>query len=174
MKNQLTSLLRILAIGLLATIVVACGDDDSNGEDPDENPSEAPSNELDPDEVIDPADHDIEIAGNWGTQFDTREDVDDDYWIFIYEDNDDLAAEIVSFDNEERWAITKNPDDADFSPGMYNRNVWTPLADGQFHYCTVDAGLESEEAAEQSEETADEADLDGGCGGFGWTEMTRL
>lgn len=163
---------RVLLAALFVTSVVACGDDDN---DDSQNQNQNQGEELDPDEVIEPAEYDIEIAGNWMTQFDTREDIDDDEWIFVYDDNDDLAQEVIDFDNEERWAITKNPDDAELGPGTYNRSVWTSLEEDQFYYCTVDFGLDSEEEAHDSEETADEGDLDGGCGdGFSWTEMIRL
>jgi hypothetical protein len=92
------------------------------------------------------------------------EEISEDAWS-IYE--------LIEYDEEANEAITRNADDDMFSPGTYNKNVWTePDGDGVFHYCTVDFGLESLEAAQASEATADSGDLVMGCGGFSWNTMT--
>lgn len=82
------------------------------------------------------------------------------------------ATDIRAYDNTNRWAVTQNAADAEFGPSTYNRLVWTPIEDGVFHYCTVAFSLETEQAALDSEATADTDALDtDGCGGFPWTKM---
>lgn len=110
------------------------------------------------------ADDTIEVAGEWETQFGSVEVIDEESWDFMA---------LIDYDNEQRWAVTQNPDDAEFGPSTYNRIVWTPIEDDVFYYCTVDFGLETEEEAQTTDAEADADDLDGGCSDFEWTEMTR-
>lgn len=129
---------------LAALSLAACGD----GEDSD-----------------DPGPTGIEISGTWESNFGTTESISSEAW-------DD--ASIVDFDNGENFAITRNPDDAEFNPGKYNRIVWTEPASGSFYYCWVAFGLESEEEAGASDATADASDPETtGCGGSNpWTKLT--
>jgi len=79
--------------------------------------------------------------------------------------------EVIDFDNGENTAITRNGPDADFMPGSYNKIVWTELENGEFFHCTVEFGLESEQAARDSVATADDSNpFESGCGNFGWTK----
>lgn len=112
----------------------------------------------------------IEVAGTWSSSFGGTEVISDTRW-----GSDDFAVEVVSFDNEARVAITRNDDDAEFSPGAFNKNVWTAPAATGFHYCTVAFGLATADDAEAADESgADATDLDGaGCNGFSWTHLTR-
>ncbi len=103
----------------------------------------------------------LEVAGDWTGEF-GDESISDDDW---------NGAEIVAFDNDDNFAITRNADDADFDPGKFNKNVWTEPTDDGFHYCTVDFGLDSAAEAEATEMAADDEDLDEGCGGFPWTQL---
>jgi hypothetical protein len=107
----------------------------------------------------------IEIAGTWESNFGVIESISSEGW---------GDAAIVAFDNGDNFAITQNADDAAFSPGLFNRNVWTEPANGSFYYCTVAFGLESEEAALESTATADASDPENsGCGGaFAWTKLS--
>jgi hypothetical protein len=107
----------------------------------------------------------IEVAGAWLTPFDTVEVIDDEVWSFML---------VVDFDNQDRWAITQNPDDDEFNPDAYNRLVWTLVDGDEFYYCTVAFGLETEAEARNVETIPDDTDLGGeGCGGFSWTRMVR-
>lgn len=137
---------RLLLISFLATGIVACGETD--GEEAETEESEG-----------------IEVAGDWDTQFDTIETIDEEMWSFMY---------LVEYNNDERWAVTQNPDDDEHNPDLYNRLEWTPIENDVFHYCTVDFGLDSREDALNSEASADADDLETGCGGFEWTEMSKL
>lgn len=107
---------------------------------------------------------DIEIAGSWESNFGSAEEIDGASW---------SGAHLVEFDNCENEAITQNPDDAEFSPGLYNRLVWTEPSDGTFYYCTVSFNLDSLEAARASTSTADASDPETtGCGDFSWTRLS--
>ena len=106
----------------------------------------------------------IEVAGTWLTNFGDTEVIDNENWDFMA---------IALFDNEERFAITQNPDDAEPGPSTFNRLVWTEVENDIFYYCYDSFGHETEDEALNAEGTANQEDLDTGCGGFGFTEMTR-
>jgi hypothetical protein len=147
----------VLAWMLAGTMAfgVGCGDDDDDKKGENASGSGSAS--------------EIEIAGTWAGEFDDTEVIDSDTWEFSY-----ASAEIVDFDNSKNVAITKNPADAEYDPGKYNKIVWTEPKDGEFYYCTVDFGLDSVAEAKASEAEADETDLDEiGCGGFAWSKLSE-
>jgi hypothetical protein len=111
----------------------------------------------------------IEIEGTWTSDF-SEEVITDDSW-----SSGDTVAIVADFSNTENVAVTQNPDDAEFSPGKYNRIVWTDIAGGAFFYCITDFGLDSEEDALAASTMPDASDpATGGCGaGFPWTKLTR-
>ncbi len=107
----------------------------------------------------------IEVAGYWTSNFGESEIIDATSW------ND---AVVVSFDNEDNYAILQNRSDAEFFPGKFSKVVWTESEYDSFYYCTVDFGRETREAAERSEKRADASDPEkGGCGEFAWTKLSR-
>ena len=143
------------------------GGDDNNG-DVDAGTGDTGVGEDGGQDVAD--EEEIEVLGEYNLTFNAGEpggpeDVTEEFW-GIYE--------LIEYDNEANWAVTRNPDELDFGPGTYNLNVWTEQgADGAFHYCTVDFGLATAEAAVTSEKTADDTALDTtGCGGFSWNKLT--
>lgn len=110
----------------------------------------------------------IEITGTFTTPF-GMETITEETW-----NNGFTTTTIEDWDNGDNWVVIKNPADDMFNPSKYARIVWTEEVDGKFHYCTVDFGLETLEAAQTSTQTADSSDPDNsGCGGFPWTAMTR-
>lgn len=107
----------------------------------------------------------IEVAGTWATEYETVEEITDTKW--------DYAA-IVKYDNDQRFAITQNPEDDAFGPNKFNKLVWTKPVDDAFYYCMITFGQETLEDAENTTEVADETALEtDGCNGFSWTKMTR-
>ena len=132
----------------LALALAGCGDDDSKSNDPSSS-----SDEIE-----------IEIEGSWTSEF-GAEEISSTSW---------AGSEVTMFDNDDNVAITRNPDDAEFDPGKYNRNVWTEPEGGSFYYCTPAYGLESEEDALSSTAPADDSDpATNGCGegSFAWTRL---
>lgn len=112
----------------------------------------------------------IEIAGTWTTPFsEDGELISDTQW-----GTPDFMVDVVSFDNDANFAVTQNLADADYAPSKFNKNVWTePDATG-FFYCTVAFGLDTSDAAAAADASvADTSDMDAGCGGFGWTHLTK-
>jgi hypothetical protein len=158
-----SSLLFLSLIAFLATGALACGELDVEEEGENQS-SEKDENQNNDEKQNNQSEAEIEVAGEWENQFGEIEVIDDERWDFMH---------LVDFENDQRWAVTQNPDDDEWNPSAYNRLVWTPIEDDVFYYCTVDFGLETEEEAQLSDASADEEDLDGGCGGFAWTEMTR-
>lgn len=105
----------------------------------------------------------LEIVGVWANAF-GPEDV-------ITEATFNGAA-IISYDNAANELVSQNAADDAFNPNLFNKVVWTEPSDGVFHFCTVDFGLDTAEAAQNTPKTADANDLAGaGCGGFPWTRL---
>lgn len=136
----------LLEIIALSTLTfVACGDDD-----PAENGEGSGG---------------LEIAGVWASNFGSEE---------VITEAGFNAADIREYDNDQNIALTQNPADAEFNPGLFNRIVWTEPTGDTFHYCFTDFGLDSLEAARAADTEADASDPDaGGCGGFPWTRLRR-
>ena len=106
----------------------------------------------------------IEVIGTWSTNFDTEEEITVDRW-------NDLT--IVQFDNAENLAIGQHPADDEYNPSKFSKLVWTSIENDVFHYCYSVVGAETAAEATSAAGAADAGDLEGGCNGFGWTEMTR-
>lgn len=115
----------------------------------------------------------IEIAGTYDSNFDTVETISEISWKVESNDYPTTDSPIIDYDNADNWVVTQNPDDAEYSPGKFNKIVWTePGADGAFYYCTVDYGQDSAEAAQNTDNTADDSDpANGGCAGMAWTYL---
>ncbi len=107
----------------------------------------------------------IAVAGEWETDFGDEESIDEEVWGF---------RDLIEYDNDERQAVTQNPEDAEWGPGEYSRIDWTPLEGDVFYYCESVHGLDSAQEAWEEEGEADAGDMDEGCGGFPWTRMERL
>ncbi len=106
----------------------------------------------------------LETVGQWQTNFGSGETINRQAWGYAW---------LEAFDNSKNVAYSRNPDDAKFGPGTWNKIVWTQPVAGKWHFCTVDFGLDSLAAAQKTSKTADDTDLTGkGCGGFSWTAMT--
>jgi hypothetical protein len=105
----------------------------------------------------------IEIAGVYASNFGAEEIITEDAF---------NGTPIRAYDNDENFVITQNPPDASFNPDLFNRIVWTEKEGEIFYHCFVDFGLETLEAALESEQTADDSDPETrGCGGFAWTRL---
>jgi len=110
----------------------------------------------------------IELVGTYTTSF-GMETISEETW-----DNGFTVTTIEDWDNNANWAVLKNPADDMFFPEKHSKVVWTEVIDGKFHYCTVDFGLDTVEAARTSTKSADASEPGaGGCGGFPWTAMSR-
>jgi hypothetical protein len=116
----------------------------------------------------------IEIEGTWVSDFGT-DVITDEAWSSDFGTGPTVSV-ITDFSNTENVAITRSPDDAEFSPGTYSRIVWTEVSGNSFYNCTVEFGLATEEEAQESEAAPDpSAPEAGGCGdsNFPWTKLSR-
>ena len=106
----------------------------------------------------------IELVGTYTSNFGDDETITESNW---------GDATIEDWDNDANWAVTRNPDDAQYFPGTYSKLVWTEPTAGSFYYCYVDFGKDTVEAARTSTQAADASDPDTtGCGGFSWTKLS--
>jgi hypothetical protein len=108
-------------------------------------------------------DESIEIAGDWDNQFKMEEVISDTMW---------AQFKMISFDNKTNTAITQNAKDDKYNPGKFNKTLWTEPTDDGFAYCMFAFGKETAADAQKAKNTADQHDLDKGCGGFEWTKLT--
>ncbi len=113
---------------------------------------------------------DIEIAGDWGDNYDTSHVVTNTTWSM-----GQSVLTIATFDNSTNTAVAQSPEDDQYSPNLFSKIVWTEIDNGVFYFCTVAFKKDTQEEAEAAEDTSDSSDPDnGGCGGgYAWTKMTR-
>ncbi|MEC9072785.1 MAG: hypothetical protein VX938_10415, partial [Myxococcota bacterium] len=80
-------------------------------------------------------------------------------------------TEMILFDNDENWAITRNRDDDTWNPGTYTRRLWTEPVEDTWYTCDGAFGLASLEEAALAEWSANPDDLETGCGegGLPWS-----
>lgn len=163
---------------LLLTTLSACGAEDDGGDA--SNNGEATNNGQPANNGANNGDaQTIEIIGEYNDSFGGMLIVTSDQWIGVYDDGMGNAIEsasaLISFDNDQNYAVVQSPPDDAFTPNLFARQVWTtPADDGSFFYCTAAFGLESAQAARDAEGMADDTDpATGGCGGaFPWTMVT--
>ncbi len=146
-RTRLRTHARLALLTLLSLVALACGQET---QDPPPGAENGP----------------IEIAGTWLSMFSAEPEViSTTRW---------GSAEVVEFENLANWVVLRNPDDAMFQPGKFNRVTWTEPANDRFYYCWVVFGVDSALAAKTSTQTADASSPDTrGCGDFPWTRLER-
>ena len=104
----------------------------------------------------------FELEGDWSTNYGESYAITGEAW---------GAYSVLAYDNEANWAVTQYPEDDEWNPNRFAKQVWTEIdGEGFFHHCTVIFAAETYEEALDAENTADDSDLEGaGCGGFPWT-----
>ena len=108
----------------------------------------------------------IEIAGTWSDTFGSPP-------LHITSTMFGLDT-VISYNNANRTAITQTVSTDMYNPDKFNKVVWTATANGSFYLCTVEYGQTTAVAAAGTTKTADATDpANSGCGGFGWSKMTR-
>jgi hypothetical protein len=109
----------------------------------------------------------IDIAGTYVDEFGTEHVVDDVSWTQTYPGYSAWTFAISSYDDEARFVIAQNDPDDPYNAGLWSRFDWT----GDLHVCQT-AYAAATEAEALATPRADDTDLDGGCGGFAWTDLT--
>ena len=106
----------------------------------------------------------LEIIGTWKESFGGELLITSTHW------NDGV---IHAYDNDANVVYTQTPCSAMYSPGAYSKYVYTEPTGDSFYYCTVVYDAKTLAEAQASTKTADEGDLDTGCNGFPWSEVTK-
>jgi ABC-type Zn uptake system ZnuABC Zn-binding protein ZnuA len=104
---------------------------------------------------------DIAIEGNWVDEWGTNQTIDSDSW---------NSGTITQFDNSAMWAVAENGEDS-FNPGLWSKYDWTWDSE-ELYYCQSTFAAESEADA-LSANSANSSDLEAGCGGFPWSQMSN-
>lgn len=77
---------------------------------------------------------------------------------------------IAEYSNEDGYALAQNDAANEWSAGLYSKFEWTTNADGAQFYCQ--SAYEAPSLDDAKDAMADKNDLEGGCGGFAWSELT--
>ncbi|MBM4343502.1 MAG: hypothetical protein FJ100_09010 [Deltaproteobacteria bacterium] len=111
----------------------------------------------------------IEIAGTYNDNFGGSETIASDKWQFSFG-----TSTIVQYDNAKNDAYLQAPADDKFNPSKFSKIVWTEPKVDSFYYCTVVIGAATLDLAKASTLTADDKNPEKtGCGGVGWTKLTK-
>ncbi len=187
----------VLMTALLALGMVACGDNDKDG-DKENNHSNHVQEDAGNDTGVKPdaaVENDAAVESDAAVETDVPVDTDgkDDTdaeviptplevegtWVTEFGDEEITATQwgfspLVKYDNAKRVAFTLNAADAAYNPGKYGKIVWTPIVDNSFYYCTVEFALDTLADAENSTTPFDATNPDEeGCGTFAWSKLTR-
>lgn len=104
----------------------------------------------------------IEVAGEYlEVAFDTEHTITTEYW-------GQLRLTIVN--NDENYAVGQSSSDDMWSPCGWSKLVWHEEGD-QLYYCTAAFGHETECSALNADEP-NPNNLESGCGGFAWSQLT--
>jgi hypothetical protein len=135
----------------------------------------------------------LNIVGNYVDSFDSAHEITKGAWLV-----GGSVFHVLEFSNDEGWLVAHNDCANAFNPGRYSRFEWvwsaptsgaggaggadgaagaggaageTGTSDGTIFYCQIGYDLASVSGA-LSLDTADRSDLQTGCAGFAWTELS--
>lgn len=112
----------------------------------------------------------LEIVGTYTDAFGTSHEISDSAWIQTFPGYEPMSFDISAWDNAERWVVARNGEDNAYDAGMWSRFDWSAGSDGHLYYCQSVFSAESEQGATDAPAAGE--DLDAGCGGFSWTDLT--
>ena len=110
-----------------------------------------------------------ELAGNYTDGFSPHL-IEGDRWRM---GEGEMTSQFIltTVDNEADFAIARNDDGNEFSPGLWSRFEWIGNGEGTFFYCQATYDAPTADAAHGA--TVDRAAPEtGGCGMFGWSTLT--
>ena len=107
----------------------------------------------------------LEIVGEYIDSWDGSHTITETAWL-----TGTSAWAIASYDNEAEFLVAQNDAANTYFPGEWSRMDWT-WSGSDLYYCQIAYEADSQADAEGTT-TANRADLGGGCGGFGWTQLT--
>jgi hypothetical protein len=107
----------------------------------------------------------LEVLGTWKDEFEGGVTITPSYW---------GRSGIAAYDSEANVVYTQTPCDADYNPGRFTKIVYTQPQNDTFYYCMVVYDAKTLAEAQASDKSADQEDLEGGCGAsFPWSKLTR-
>ena len=134
-----------LTMLLSFSLVTSCDSDDDNGDNSD---------------LI------SEISGTWTSNY-------DEVYIFTDETIESPYSTYTIVAVGDNYVICQNDADDAYNPNLYSKFVFTNITADTFNYCQSFYDAESQLEIESTEEPSDSSDLENGCGGFSWSNMTR-
>lgn len=111
-------------------------------------------------------DVEIEIVGSFTDQYDSSIEVKSDEILL-----GDAVYTLSIVDNEENYAVALNSADNEWNPCTWSTFVWHETEDG-LYYCQSPYAATTECGALEADRP-DPDDLDAGCGGFSWSQLTE-
>ncbi|HXS15804.1 MAG TPA: hypothetical protein VN764_01360 [Polyangiaceae bacterium] len=116
-------------------------------------------------EAPEPPRVDIEITGTYTDNWGGTHTITTDLWDTGY-----LQYALSIVDNEQGFAVARNPAEDVYNPCLWSRFVWTQDGDA-LYYCQAPYSAPTECAA-LGQDLPDADDLGAGCNGFSWSELT--
>lgn len=107
----------------------------------------------------------MDLTGDFVDSWGTPHNISAFTWLM-----DTSLFHIGAYSNEEDWAVAQNDATNEYNPELYSKFEWTNNADGAWFYCQSAYDAATMEDAMAA--SADNTDLEAGCGGFGWSELT--
>ena len=106
-----------------------------------------------------------EIFGDWTDKYGSsysfdQEVIDSGYAVY----------DVVVVNDGEQFVVARNSESADFYPCQYSRFDWAVKA-GDYYLCRTDLDADSVDEA-LARPAADRSDLDAGCSGFPWSQVS--
>ena len=107
----------------------------------------------------------LDLTGNFTDNWGYSHSINSFSWT-----NGSSVFHIQEFDNEANWAIALNDSANSWNPDLFSKFEWTSDSSGAWFYCQ--SAYDAATAEDAKVVNADANDLDAGCGGFGWSELT--
>ena len=107
----------------------------------------------------------IDLTGNFTDNWGGSHSINSFTWT-----SEGSTYHISQFDNEADWLIAQNDAANEYNPELFSKFQWVADSEGSFFYCQSAYDAATEQDAMSA--AADPNDLDTGCGGFSWSELT--
>lgn len=120
-----------------------------------------------------PIEDDLEIIGTYTTDFGSSVTVSNVEWKDETTFGDVTYTSLFTityYDNRETYLVAQNNTDNSYNPELWSRFDWTVSVD-TIYYCQSVYDAASEAVAKAAGDVSDPDNLDGGCGGFPWSQL---
>ncbi len=111
----------------------------------------------------------LDVAGTWADPWGTLHEVSDTAWIQTYIGAEPMTFLIAQYSNDGQVLIAQNGPANTYDPNKWSRFDWAE-ADSVLYFCQSVFDADTEDAA-LAATAGDASDLEGGCGGYGWSVL---